>query len=236
MIRDQANPTKAVAILLAASLCTLAPGCTDSQSPPTSGSPGGEAVTLGWADTWPSGPQDLKWPVASGIPARIINGYGGGCEWPGCGYHQYCRYYAVDLVHGTNRAATLGTWVLAAGRCRVAAVGSDGSRGNYVVLDHGNGLFTEYVHLLCNSNAFLRVGDQLLGGTYIGKIGMSGAAGGVPHLHFVVLVADVGCSGSMRSIPLNGIDGDWNLVVNGVYGSSNPYVSPPRGFNPASCH
>ncbi|MBC8425947.1 M23 family metallopeptidase [bacterium] len=169
---------------------------------------------------------------------KLLNGYGGGCAWPGCGYHRYCRFYAVDLVHGTNRPATQGTWVLAAGRGWVDSVGKDGTRGNYIVLHHGNGLYTEYVHLNCDLRPYFRVGDDLAGGTYIGKIGKTGAAGGVPHLHFVVMVSDNGCGGSYagkRSIPINGIDGDWDLRVGGVYYSNNRTKAGPRGFDPGDC-
>lgn len=202
-------------------------GCR--QDPTQPAGPTAPPLTLGWSQQHPSGPQDLRWPACNGIPLLLLNGYHDG------GYHMGCREFAIDLVHQT-RPSTLGTWVLSAGFGTVCAVGSDATRGNYVDIDHGGGLYTEYCHLLCNASSYLHVGNVLLGGTYLGKIGASGDAHGVPHLHFVVMRYDAGCSGQKRSIPLNGIDGDWNLQVNGVYVSSNQYVAPPGGYNPNSCH
>lgn len=61
--------------------------------------------------------------------------------------------------------------------------------GNYVVIQHNENLYSRYVHMMGNS-ATISVGDHVLAGQVIGKIGNSGMTGnlnvadGFPHLHF----------------------------------------------------
>lgn len=59
--------------------------------------------------------------------------------------------------------------------------------GNTVVLDHGMGIYTVYMHLLAFN---VKNGDIVLKGDIIGLVGSSGRANG-PHLHFGVKVADI---------------------------------------------
>ena len=56
------------------------------------------------------------------------------------------------------------------------------SYGNYVLVDHGSGEFTLYGHLK-NGSIALKNGQRLTAGQTIGKMGNSGASGGV-HLHW----------------------------------------------------
>lgn len=57
-----------------------------------------------------------------------------------------------------------------------------GGYGNCVIIDHGNGVRTLYAHL---SSISVKVGDTLVAGDEIGRIGNTGASQGA-HLHFEV--------------------------------------------------
>lgn len=57
--------------------------------------------------------------------------------------------------------------------------------GNHVVIDHGNGLFTFYAHLIAGS-VTVKVGDHVLARQKLGLLGNSGNTS-APHLHFHVM-------------------------------------------------
>lgn len=57
--------------------------------------------------------------------------------------------------------------------------------GNYVVLDHGNGVFSAYAHLKQES-ALVRAGDRVKRGQPIAAVGNSGSSN-FPHLHFQLM-------------------------------------------------
>ena len=65
----------------------------------------------------------------------------------------------------------------------VAAVGSSGARGRYVLVKHSNGLTTRYQHL---SRSLVKEGQSVLRGQTIARSGNTGISTG-PHLHFEVL-------------------------------------------------
>lgn len=59
--------------------------------------------------------------------------------------------------------------------------------GNYIVIDHGDGLFSAYAHLKQDS-ARVRAGDRVRAGQPIAAVGNSGSSN-FPHLHFQLMNA-----------------------------------------------
>lgn len=81
---------------------------------------------------------------------------------------------------GVDLAAPMGASVFAAMDGRVTASGKVAKYGNYVVIDHGNGVATLYAHHRAN---LVHEGDIVHRGQKIAEVGMTGNATG-PHLHF----------------------------------------------------
>ncbi|MGW0515893.1 peptidoglycan DD-metalloendopeptidase family protein [Crossiella sp. NPDC003009] len=75
-----------------------------------------------------------------------------------------------------------GQPALASAAGRVTTATKAGAAGNYVVLDHGGGWSTRYLHLQDNSTA-VRVGQLVAQGQQLGRVGNTGHSTG-PHLHF----------------------------------------------------
>ncbi|MBO1096801.1 peptidoglycan DD-metalloendopeptidase family protein [Enterococcus casseliflavus] len=81
----------------------------------------------------------------------------------------------IDLVNGNPT-----TPLYAADAGKVVVSGFFASYGNYVVLEHANGLFTGYAH---NSSNAVSVGQTVTRGQQVGNMGSTGDSTG-PHLHF----------------------------------------------------
>lgn len=58
---------------------------------------------------------------------------------------------------------------------------SDSFAGKYVVIDHGHGISTRYLHA---KEIFVKVGDRVKRGQVIGEVGATGTVSGRPHVHF----------------------------------------------------
>ncbi len=69
----------------------------------------------------------------------------------------------------------------------VVIAGWSGSAGNWIVINHGNGLVTKYMH---HSKLYVHAGQQVKKGQNIGMSGTTGYSTGV-HLHFQVEVDGV---------------------------------------------
>ena len=81
---------------------------------------------------------------------------------------------------GWDQRAPLGTPVPAMASGRVAYADKLSLRGNYVLIDHGLGLYSGYAHL---SALHVQPGDEVAAGQIIGDSGNSGRSSG-PHLHW----------------------------------------------------
>jgi hypothetical protein len=90
----------------------------------------------------------------------------------------------TDFHHGTDFPVDEGTPVRAANAGRVAFAGALPVRGNSVIIDHGDGVFSGYHHL---SSAAVQVGQTVTQGQLIGYSGATGLATG-PHLHWEIVV------------------------------------------------
>jgi len=82
--------------------------------------------------------------------------------------------------NGLDIAAPSGTAVKAMNSGEVALTGDYFYNGKFVLLDHGEGLSSIYIHL---SEITVEIGQIVKSGELIGKIGNSGRSTG-PHLHW----------------------------------------------------
>ena len=89
----------------------------------------------------------------------------------------------TNSIHqGLDFGAPLGTEILASNAGRAVIAREMYFEGGFVVLDHGEGIFTLYMHL----SAFLvKEGDRVEKGQPLAKSGSSGRVTG-PHLHFAM--------------------------------------------------
>lgn len=81
---------------------------------------------------------------------------------------------------GIDFAAEEGAEIYAVAGGIVTAADYDVEKGNYVVLDHGGGLETEYQHM---KSLLVSAGQSVVQGQVLGYVGSTGNSTG-PHLHF----------------------------------------------------
>ncbi len=87
-----------------------------------------------------------------------------------------------QLHTGLDVAAPRGTPVIAPADGHVVFAGYHSAFGNMVVIDHGYGITTKYAH---TSHILVQVGDRILRGDMIARVGNTGRSTG-PHLHYEV--------------------------------------------------
>ncbi|MFI2369209.1 peptidoglycan DD-metalloendopeptidase family protein [Streptomyces sp. NPDC018833] len=114
-------------------------------------------------------------PASSGWTAPVEGGIStpyraSGAMWSS-GYHT-----GVDFIAGS------GTSVKSVGPGTVVSAGWSGSYGNEVVIQHGDGTYSQYAHL---SSLSVSSGQSVSGGEQIGLSGSTGNSTG-PHLHFEI--------------------------------------------------
>ena len=118
-------------------------------------------------------PDKMIWPLPG--DGRIY-AYFGPRVAPTAGASTYHRGLDIGGVYGARIVATLSGKVIEATY--------NASRGNYVAIDHGDGLVTYYMHC---SKLLVSPGDQVLQGTVIALVGSTGISTG-PHVHYSVAV------------------------------------------------
>lgn len=85
---------------------------------------------------------------------------------------------------GWDQRAPVGTPIQAAAAGRVAFAGRLDIRGNYVIIDHGHGVYSGYAHF---SQTHVTRGQAVAAGQIIGMSGNTGRSSG-PHLHWEMVV------------------------------------------------
>ena len=88
----------------------------------------------------------------------------------------------LSVHQGLDYRAALGTQVTAANSGRIEIARDMNFEGGFIVIDHGESIFTLYMHL---SEFLVREGANIEKGEAIGRSGSSGRVTG-PHLHFAV--------------------------------------------------
>lgn len=112
--------------------------------------------------------------------------------WPAVS-HKITQYYSWRHT-GLDIGDKTGKPIYAAESGKVEVSGwNKGGYGNYVIINHGNGIKTLYAHA---SKLLVEAGDSVARGDTIALIGSTGRSTG-PHLHFEVRVNDA------RKNPLN---------------------------------
>jgi murein DD-endopeptidase MepM/ murein hydrolase activator NlpD len=102
------------------------------------------------------------------------------------GYVKHPLLNVTRLHSGVDYRGRTGARIIAAEAGTVVVAGRQGGYGNYVRIDHGNGLHTTYAHL---RRIKVKPGQCVAKGETIGSIGHTGITKG-PHLHFEILRDD----------------------------------------------
>lgn len=84
---------------------------------------------------------------------------------------------------GHDYAASAGTPIYAAASGKVLIAGYSSSAGYWVVIDHGKGLVSKYMHMYKRPS--VNAGQKVSKGQYLGGVGTTGQSTG-NHLHFQV--------------------------------------------------
>lgn len=91
----------------------------------------------------------------------------------------------VPLFHnGVDLAAPGGSRINAAYNGKIVAASYTSVMGNYIMIDHGDGIYTVYMHA---SALYVKEGDIVARGQKIAAVGTTGRSSG-NHLHFSVRV------------------------------------------------
>ena len=112
-------------------------------------------------------------PVSNKELNRIASGFG---------YRIHPIYGIAKMHSGLDFTAPQGTPIYATGDGVVTAAGNSSGTGNHVIINHGYGYETEYMHMV---RVKAREGQHVKRGEVIGWVGSTGASTG-PHCHYEV--------------------------------------------------
>lgn len=104
----------------------------------------------------------------------------------GFGMRFHPIYHKWIMHEGSDLGNVEGTPIFAAHDGKVVYIGANSGAGNFLKIDHGNGIFTQYLHMNSREDILVNVGDEVTAGQQIAKMGNAGASTS-PHLHFEVI-------------------------------------------------
>ncbi|EME7170163.1 peptidoglycan DD-metalloendopeptidase family protein [Enterococcus faecium] len=108
--------------------------------------------------------------------------------------------FSGSFHNGIDMGGTSSTPIMASRSGTVVQASFDGSAGNYIIIDHGDGYYSYYLHL---SNYIATPGQSVSVGQTIGTMGTTGNSTGV-HLHFGIATSS-NWSGFVDPAPFLGI-------------------------------
>ncbi|MBN1114863.1 MAG: M23 family metallopeptidase [Oligoflexia bacterium] len=191
---------------------------TVEQSPPGS-NPGGAASGIECGtETVTSSMPEIKLPYQNGTSHLVTQGYNGDYSHDSAPHN-----LALDFEMPENTAIV----AVAAGKVMALKEDSDtnctssscADSANYVLVDHGNGVYGRYVHM-CKNCVDVETGDLVEAGETIARSGNTGWSTD-PHLHFEMNSFISGCSLSypFQEVPGTGIPVAGNTCTSGNDGS-----------------
>ena len=139
------------------------------------------------------------------------------------------KHYGIDLVNGVKNEKIIAfeSGVVTKTRNSYSGKTTDGSAGNYITIEHADGIETKYKHLK-QDTLKVKVGKKVKKGDVLATMGTTGHSTGV-HLHFDVVLNGI------RVDPLPYLLGEKDLLpkpknVNGQRGN-NPKVVWDNEYN-----
>ena len=112
-------------------------------------------------------------PISNKELTRIASGFG---------FRIHPIYGIAKMHNGLDFTAPQGTPIYATGDGDVTTAGMGGGTGNHVIINHGYGYETVYMHMVRIKTS---VGQHVKRGEVIGWVGSTGASTG-PHCHYEV--------------------------------------------------
>ena len=112
-------------------------------------------------------------PVSNKELTRIASGFG---------YRIHPIYGIAKMHNGLDFTSPQGTPIYATGDGMVTTAGASAGTGNHVIINHGYGYETVYMHMV---RIKARNGQRVKRGEVIGWVGSTGASTG-PHCHYEV--------------------------------------------------